>query len=256
MPSPTEPPPRRSALPAIAVVLVLAAGGAASWFLMRPAPNGPAPLPPPVRAPPPHPPDPPLPRAAQTDVRLAELLGPLSLFPAWAQWLKQPDLLDRWVVILDNLVEDETPRRQLAFLAAGEPFRVRAEGGKLFVDPQTYSRYDTVGAVVGSLDAGQLAGVWRLLQPLLSVAWRASGHPGGDIRAAAQKALQRLVGAPVAEGPIELRKAGVVYMFADAKLEKQGAVEKHLLRMGPKNTQLLQAKARELQGALGLVAPR
>lgn len=243
------PPPRRPLLPAIAAVTALVAAAAAGWLLLRPAQVAPPPAPAVPQAPP-LPPEPPLPQAAQTDARLVELLGPLSPLPAWQAWLKQTELLDRWVVILDNLVQDETPRRQLSFLAPATPFRARQEGHRWFVDPQSYARYDTVGAVVGSINAAQFASVWRLLQPLLSLAWHASGHPGGDIRAAALQALKRLAAAPVADGPVELQKDGAVYVFVDPKLEKQGAVEKHLLRMGPKNTRLIKAKAGELLGML------
>ena len=35
-----------------------------------------------------------------------------------------------------------------------------------------------------------------------------------------------------------------------------GQVEKHLLRMGPRNARMLQAKAKEIEGALGLAKPR
>jgi hypothetical protein len=45
---------------------------------------------------------------------------------------------------------------------------------------------------------------------------------------------------------------GAVYAFSDPKLEALGPVEKHLLRMGPRNARLVQAKAREIEGALGL----
>jgi hypothetical protein len=43
-----------------------------------------------------------------------------------------------------------------------------------------------------------------------------------------------------------------LWQFADEKLESQGPVEKHLLRMGPRNTKLIQAKAREIAQALDL----
>ena len=55
-------------------------------------------------------------------------------------------------------------------------------------------------------------------------------------------------------------RKGAIYLYADAQLESLGPVEKHLLRMGPRNARLLQEKARELRTALGLpevkVAPR
>jgi len=40
--------------------------------------------------------------------------------------------------------------------------------------------------------------------------------------------------------------------FEDARLEALGPVEKLLLRMGPKNTKVIQNKAREIAAALDL----
>jgi hypothetical protein len=45
---------------------------------------------------------------------------------------------------------------------------------------------------------------------------------------------------------------GGIYTFADPKLEALPAVEKHLLRMGPRNMRRIQAKAKALLGALEL----
>ena len=63
------------------------------------------------------------------------------------------------------------------------------------------------------------------------------------------------VSAPVVDGSVEVKPGrGALYEFADEKLEKQGPIAKHLLRMGPRNTKLIQAKARELAQALELPA--
>jgi hypothetical protein len=43
-----------------------------------------------------------------------------------------------------------------------------------------------------------------------------------------------------------------VYGFADPKLESLTAAEKQLLRTGPGNTRVVQAKLREIARALGL----
>ncbi len=57
---------------------------------------------------------------------------------------------------------------------------------------------------------------------------------------------------PLPDEEPALSKQGNVYTYADPKLEALGPVEKHLLRMGPRNTKLIQAKARELAAALDL----
>jgi len=49
----------------------------------------------------------------------------------------------------------------------------------------------------------------------------------------------------------------VLYLFADPALEAKDAVDKHLLRIGPRNARIVKAKAAALQQALGLpAAPR
>jgi hypothetical protein len=60
----------------------------------------------------------------------------------------------------------------------------------------------------------------------------------------------------VREGPVLVEPDGAVYAFADPKLEALGPVEKHLLRMGPRNARLVQQKAREIETSLGLAKPR
>jgi hypothetical protein len=44
-----------------------------------------------------------------------------------------------------------------------------------------------------------------------------------------------------------------VYTFEERKLERLPPVERHLLRMGPRNTRLIQAKAQAIAAELGLV---
>ena len=52
--------------------------------------------------------------------------------------------------------------------------------------------------------------------------------------------------APILEGPIPLVRPSVRYEFADPSLEARSALHKQMLRMGPRNTRLLQRKAGEL----------
>src|SRR5712692_3058173 len=195
------------------------------------------------RAPPPAPPPEPV----------AQQQAPSR--PAWAEWLKQSGLLERWVAVTDNLSEGVSPRKQLGFLAPAKGFQAQQKRNRTYVDPRSYARYDTFANVVASIDAKGFAALVGDLHPLLQAAYHALGYPGRNVDTAAAQALQRLVAAPVVEGPVELKLGqGALYLFADDKLEKQGPVEKHLLRMGPRNTKLIQAKAKEIAQALELPA--
>jgi DUF3014 family protein len=241
------------AVGSIAAAVVVAVG---AYLWVRRAPP-PAPPPEPVaqQQAPAAPADVKLPTAAETDARIRAEGAKLSSRPEWAEWLKQSGLLERWVAVTDNLSEGVSPRKQLGFLAPAKGFYAQQKRNRTYIDPRSYARYDTFTNVVASIDAKGFAALVADLHPLLQAAYHALGYPGRNVDTAAAQALQRLVAAPVVDDPVELKLGqGALYLFADDKLEKQGPVEKHLLRMGPRNTKLIQAKAKEIAQALELPA--
>ena len=242
----------------VAVAAIAAAAavaiGAYLWVHRAPPPAPPA-EPVAQQAAPAAPADAKLPPADESDARIRAEAAKLSSRPEFAEWLKQSSLLERWVVVTDNLAEGVTPRKQLGFLAPAKGFIAQQKRSKTFIDSRSYARYDTFAEVVASIDAKGFAAVVRDLHPLLQSAYHALGYPNRNVDTVAAQALQRLVAAPVVEAPVELTPGkGALYLFADEKLEKQGAVEKHLLRMGPRNTKLIQGKAQEIAKALELPA--
>ena len=162
-------------------------------------------------------------------------------------------MLNRWAVVTDNLAEGVSPRRALEPLAPAQPFTVAQRGQATVIAPESYRRYDRLGDAVASVDPAAFAAAYRALHPVLEAAWRTLGDPHGSLDAVAARALARLAAAPVVEGDVEVTPAGpVLYLFADPALEARDGVDKHLLRMGPRNARIVRAKAAALQAALGL----
>lgn len=184
---------------------------------------------------------------ADSDARLRDALAGLTPRELFQTWLKADHLLDRLVVTTVNLAEDESPRAQLPFLQPEHRFKA-AHG---VIAPSSYARYDAFANVVSSLDEHRVAAAYRVLHPLLESAYHALGYPGRPFDAMATRALQRIVNAPVRD-EVAVKRVGSVWVFADEHLESLGPVEKQLLRMGPRNTRLLQEEARAIAGALGL----
>jgi hypothetical protein len=233
----------------IVAVVALLVAAAAAWFFLRPKPAAPPPAPAPQAQP--KPADVPLPPAAESDAQVRKALLPVTKFPVWETWLDDGDLVNRWAVVADNLAEDVSPRKQLARAAPEGRFTVlEKKKGAPQIDPRNYQRYDLFTEVVASVDAKAFAKAARDLHPLLESAYHKLGYPDRRLDDVARKALQRLIDAPVVEGPIELVPKGAIYKFADQKLEALGPVEKHLVRMGPRNTRLIQSKAREIAAEL------
>lgn len=240
------------------VVVLLAAAGAWLW-LRRPAPP-PAPAPAAPAAPaaqaPPQPAGPEAPPPPADANRVRWLLEQVSANALYRRGVAAGDLVRRWVVVTDNLAEGVSPRGQLGFLAPARPFSVSSRGGRLSISADSYKRYDGFADAVASVDPAALARAYRELHPVLEAAYRALGYPGASLDGATSRALSRIEAAPVQQGEVAVVEGkGALYELADPRLEALGAVEKHLLRMGPRNTRLLQAKARDIRQALGLPPP-
>lgn len=231
----------------LAVVIV---GGAASWYLY-PHQKAPQVAEASIAPAPPAPADVTLPPSSESDLKVRDALAGVSPRPELKEWLAADHLLDRLAVIADNLAEDRSPNAQLPFLRPSKAFSVSHKAGKLVISARSQARYDTFANVVSSVDEKKAAAAYKVLHPLLEAAYHALGYPGKPIDAAVARGLQRIADAPVRD-EVAVRPSGAVYAFADAQLEALGPVEKQLLRMGPRNTRLLQGEARELAAAFGL----
>ena len=249
---------RPSRLPAILVSLaVVAGGGLLVWrYLARDTTMPPPPPPPAAAAPAEAEAAPTAEGPAPAPATTQGLLEAVSKDGLLRKLLAEGDVVRRWAVVAANLALGESPRKQLAALAPAGKFSVETAGERAAISPDAYARYDAFGDAVASIDVEALASAWRALRPALQAAYRALGYPYPTIDSAMLRALRRLEQAPVRDGPVLVEADGNVYAFADPNLEALGPVEKHLLRMGPRNTRLVQAKAREVEVALGLAKPR
>jgi hypothetical protein len=245
---------RTGRAPIVLVLLALVAGGI--WFATRS--RGPGDAPPPTAPPPTTQPEaatPPEPEAEVTaePAEVRSLLEAASPDETYRSWLAQEDLVRRAAVVVDNLAEGVSPRAELGFLAPRQPFSTVTRGGRTQIATASYARYDRFADAIGSLDAAALAKAYRALRPALQTATRALGS-STSIDAALARALARLDAAPVRDGAVHVVSDEGLFVYGDPALERLPEVEKHLLRMGPRNTRLVQAKARELRAAIGLGA--
>ncbi len=248
---------RPSRLPWVLVGVVLVAAAAVTLWLRLRTPPAPAELavPAPAAAPGPEAPPPEAQAAAPGPEQARSLLEAISRDPLFRSGLTG-DLVRRWAVVTANLALGESPRRELGFLAPRGGFSVVKGAGKTFIADRSYERYDAFAAAVSSLDAQVVARAYRALHGPLEAAYRARGYPRGSLDEVTSRALRRIEEAPVESGEVEVvADEGGIYLFRDARLEAMGAVDKHLLRMGRRNTRVIQAKAREIRQALELGQP-
>jgi len=240
------------------VVAVLAALGTWYWLKHRPAAPPPqaaaaAPRQEPAAAPPK--PERTLPALDASDAVVREMVTTLSASPRLAVWLANDDLVRRFVASVLSVAEGTSPRNSLRFLTPSEPFAVRRSGGAMVADSASFHRYDTIATVFVSLDTAGTAESYRRLHPLFDDAYREVGNPNESFDDALARAVGRLLAVPVPTAPLAVVPQGVGWAWADHDLEQRTIAEKHLLRMGPDNERRVQAKLRELAGAIG-ITPR
>ena len=251
---------RRSGLAWIVpAAVVVAAGAYGAWHLWRaedepaapselPAPTAAAPAPETAAQPPEA-------DEGPVDAEGAKpLLERVSSSPRIREWLAEANPIRRVVVILANVAEGTIPRKLLGPFAPSAPFAVERRGGRTVIAPEAYARYDGVADAVDSVDARALASAYRRLHGVLEAAFRELGYPAGSLDRLTVRALRRIEGAPVDDGEVPVEHQDGLWVFADARRERLGELEKQLLRMGPRNERRVQAKARELREALRLPA--
>lgn len=236
------------------IVAALALVGLVAWYVLtrKGAPVAPEAAPPPAKTETAAAQPPPLPPAAESDARVRDLAKGLSSDPEFAKWLGAEGLLQRFTAAVSNIAEGESPRMVLSFLAPAKGFQATKAGGHSVIDPASYERYDAVARVIGSIDVQVTARVYSELKPLIDGTYAEIAPPGQTFDKTFSRAIEHLLAVPVPQGDVALTEKGALYAFADPQLEGLSRAQKHLLRMGPKNMQTIQAKLRELRGTLNL----
>jgi hypothetical protein len=177
---------------------------------------------------------------------LTELLGQDAVM----RHLVPERLVRNIVVTIDNV-----PRRQMALNqrplqpTAGE-FVTAGEENAIVIAPQNYARYQPLVGLVSRVDAKTLVSFYRGLEPLFQQAYEDLGHPGASFDMRLNEVIEHLLQTPTPRGQVALVQPGVLYKYADERLENLSAGQKLMVRMGVDNAAVIKRKLREIQAEL------
>jgi hypothetical protein len=240
-----------------AVILLAAAGGVAWWLLRSSdaldpggiavesdsALNGPADVDVPQLD---------LPPLDLSDEIVRQFVSRVSAHPRLASWLVTDDLVRRFVGAVVSLAGGRSPSSELEFMVPEESLHVQESPDGLVIDPASHGRYDLLSEVIVSLDTRGSATLYRQLHPLFEEAHAELGLGERTWDEAVELAVRNVLAARVPPGPVRVIEVEGVYVFADPAIEASSPAEKHLMRLGPQNAARVQAKVRELAGAIGI----
>ena len=170
--------------------------------------------------------------------------------PSVEQFVVTKDLVRHIVVSVDNLTTEKVAERIRAIKPTQGAFAVGGSEESPVLDAANYQRYQPLVQLVGSLDTRQLVATYTRHYPLFQEAYASLGHPPEYFNDRLIEVIDHLLATPEVQGPIPLAQPGVLYEFADPKLESRSAGQKALIRMGSDNALAVKAKLRELRSAL------
>ena len=192
-----------------------------------------------------------LPRLNDSDSFVAEKISELSSGTSLLSYLVDEQLVRRAVVLVENISRGQYPQTALPYKPIVEEMQVSSDDGLLFtIEGASYTRFDAAVAAFVALDTEQTVGLYRLLSPLLQQAYAEIGFRDAEFEQALIKAIDAVLSAPEIEGPFQLVKPSVMYLYADTRLEELANMNKQLIRLGPENSARLKAKLREFKQAL------
>ena len=162
-------------------------------------------------------------------------------------WLSPNELIRKFVAFVDNVAQGQVAKEPIRALTPQGPFLANKITDTAYeLDPASYDRYNLFTEIAVSVDARRAAEFYHLLQPLVQGAYDELGYGKKSFDVVLFQAIGRLLETPVINEPIQLTRPVVMYKFQDEKLESLSSAQKQMIRMGPRNTRLLQAKISEV----------
>jgi hypothetical protein len=188
----------------------------------------------------------------QMDPIVRELMRRLSSHPKIMAWLATDQLIRNFTVSVVNVADGRTPASHLQAIRPKGDFKAIGSGDSSSIDPRSYARYDDYADAFAALDARGAARLYATVKPRIQDAFRELGFADVNFDGTLQRAIVELLNTPVVDGPVTVRPNPVKYEFVNPKLEELSAAQRQLLRMGPRNVRLIQAKLREIAPYLGI----
>ena len=192
-----------------------------------------------------------LPSLNDSDDFVLEGLRALQNGAALIRVLADEQLIRSIVVFVDNISRGEFPQTSLPYKRIEQEMSVRNIDENLFVmEANAHDRFNQLIDTFVAVDTDQAMILYRTLQPLFQQAYAEIGSRNVNFDDTLRSAINAVRRSPNAEGPYQLVKPSVMFLYADASIENMEEMQKQLIRIGPENTEKLKAKLRQFSEQL------
>ena len=151
---------------------------------------------------------------------------------------------------IDNLPRAKVALAQRPIKPTPDEFVATGSDAEPTLGAENYARYRPFVEAVGALDAKAIVALYRRYYPLFQQAYQELGYPQGNFNARLLEVIESLLATPDVPEPVRLVRPKVQYQFADKRIESLPAGQKLLIRMGPKNAAIIEAKLREIRALI------
>jgi len=156
-------------------------------------------------------------------------------------------LIQRFVVSVTNLANDEMAPNHQLLTPPEQNFRVYSQAGKQWIDAASYKRYTPYVDMLESFNNEALLNIYGIYKEDIQAKFSEIGNPNEDFNKVLLQAIDQLLDTPEVPVPVEVYTDSVAYKYADERLENLNEPQKQLLRTGPDNMRRIKAKLRELK---------
>ncbi|MCC4600139.1 DUF3014 domain-containing protein [Xanthomonas melonis] len=217
------------------------------------APPPPAPAGPrhPVQIPSPDAADAAIPGLAQSDDAAWQALLDLLQDDTALSLVLRPHLIERVVVMIDNLTQPSISRRASVLQPVPGELQVVAAADRTVIDDANARRYAPYVAAFTRVDAQALVRSYVRFYPLFQQAYANLGAPDRYFNDRVVDVIDHLLRTPDPQHPIDVvRDARGRYRFVDPALEGLSVGQKAIVRLGPEQASRVRTQLQHIRKAL------
>nr|WP_136250801.1 DUF3014 domain-containing protein [Ningiella ruwaisensis] len=170
--------------------------------------------------------------------------------PELTKLLVDEALLQKFVINVNNLANEEITIKDNLFTPPDRGFSVYTQADKMWIDRTSFQRYSPYIDAIEESDTEALLNVYDSYKPTLEEKFAEIARPGESLDETVIKAINELLDTPQVPVPIEVYSDSVMYKFADPKLESLSEPQKQMIRMGPDNMRRLKDILRDVKAEL------